>query len=411
MTAPSCLELFAGAGGLAKGLELAGAKHIALVENNKFACKTLRHNYDKRLVHEQDIQDFNFQHIGRVDIISGGPPCQPFSLGGKHGGNRDERDMFPQACRAIRLCTPKVFIFENVKGLLRKSFKEYFRYILLRLSYPEIQVDSSDHWSDHWKEGLKKLIDISEDQHYSGVAYDVQFCLLNAADYGVPQQRERVFIVGFRSDLNIQWSFPSPSHSQDDLLRSQSISQDYWQRHHISNPRLDYFDSRRRTRTQHLREHPLLFSLVSQPWRTVRDAIVDLPIPDIHGSFDPEHVYRGGAKSYPGHTGSYIDLPAKALKAGDHGVPGGENMIRYPDDTIRYFSILEAKRIQTFPDDYRIMGSWTEAMRQLGNAVPVRLGQTLADSIVNALQCKQLAIVRPYSVATSNAGISSESGE
>jgi len=110
------------------------------------------------------------------------------------------------------------------------------------------------------------------------------------------------------------------------------------------------------------------------------------PNPHKINDYHPEHYYRGGAKSYVGHTGSSIDQPSKALKAGDHGVPGGENMIRFNDGSIRYFTILEAKRIQTFPDDYPILGSWTEAMRQLGNAVPVRLGHTIAKELIATLK-------------------------
>jgi DNA (cytosine-5)-methyltransferase 1 len=105
----------------------------------------------------------------------------------------------------------------------------------------------------------------------------------------------------------------------------------------------------------------------------------------LSGSFDDEHILREGARSYPGHTGSYIDMPSKALKAGDHGVPGGENMIRYHDGSIRYFTTYEAKRLQTFPPDYKILGSWTESMRQIGNAVPVELGHRVADSLAKSL--------------------------
>jgi len=110
-----------------------------------------------------------------------------------------------------------------------------------------------------------------------------------------------------------------------------------------------------------------------------------LPQPDSQGSFDQEHILRQGARSYPGHNGSYIDMPSKTIKAGDHGVPGGENMIRYPDETVRYYTTLEAKRIQTFPDNYRFIGCWTESMRQIGNAVPVELGYFLASSLSRAL--------------------------
>lgn len=122
------------------------------------------------------------------------------------------------------------------------------------------------------------------------------------------------------------------------------------------------------------------------PWLTVRDALVGLPEPTMEASalfFD--HVLQPGARVYPGHTGSFIDSPAKALKAGVHGVPGGENMLRRVDGSVRYFSVREAARLQTFPDGYRFSGPWSEAMRQLGNAVPVRLAQIVAGSIGRAL--------------------------
>ena len=120
------LELFSGAGGLAKGIEIAGANHKAFVEWNSDACKTLRFNYNSEIVYETDVRHFDFQRFSGVDLIAGGPPCQPFSAGGKAKGSDDERDMFPYAVSAIRELTPKPFIFENVKGLLRKSFADYF---------------------------------------------------------------------------------------------------------------------------------------------------------------------------------------------------------------------------------------------------------------------------------------------
>jgi DNA (cytosine-5)-methyltransferase 1 len=119
-----------------------------------------------------------------------------------------------------------------------------------------------------------------------------------------------------------------------------------------------------------------------RPWRTVRDALVGLPGPTVRGSRKYlNHVLQPGARSYPGHTGSYIDAPAKALKAGVHGVPGGENMMRDVDGSVRYFTVREAARLQTFPDRYALHGPWTEAMRQLGNAVPVLLAETAASSV------------------------------
>jgi DNA (cytosine-5)-methyltransferase 1 len=158
------------------------------------------------------------------------------------------------------------------------------------------------------------------------------------------------------------------------------VTQEYWEKHKIkpsTGELLNIASEKKR-----LVEKYGFFAPKDKPWLTVRDAIIDLPNPQETISFHPEHVFKSGAKSYPGHTGSEIDQPSKALKAGDHGVPGGENMIRFTDGTVRYFTILEAKRIQTFPDNYPILGSWTEAMRQLGNAVPVKLGNVIATGLM-----------------------------
>jgi DNA (cytosine-5)-methyltransferase 1 len=128
------LEIFSGAGGLAKVLELAGFQHSAFVEFNKHACESLRENFAAEKVYFGDIKNFDLHAIGDVDVVAGGPPCQPFSLGGKHKADQDSRDMFPYAIRAIEQLTPKAFVFENVKGLLRASFADYFEYIIDRKS-------------------------------------------------------------------------------------------------------------------------------------------------------------------------------------------------------------------------------------------------------------------------------------
>ena len=372
------LELFSGAGGLAKGIENAGARHSAFVEWNVDACKTLRYNYSSEIVHEMDVRKVDFKQFLGVDLIAGGPPCQPFSMGGKAKGYDDERDMFPYAISAIKQLTPKAFIFENVKGLLRASFAEYFNYIILQLTYPEVSNSHND-----WKTHLSELEKIHTKGHYRGLQYNVVFRLVNAADYGVPQKRERVIIVGIRNDLDLAWSFPEETHSENALLWSKYVTGDYWQKHDIKFTAADlpWMDIEKKRLTDKYG----FFPPKEKPWLTIRDAIKGLPNPQKVQNFHPEHYHRSGAKSYNGHTGSDVDQPSKALKAGDHGVPGGENMIRFRDGSIRYFTILEAKRIQTFPDDYPIIGSWTEAMRQLGNAVPVRLGQTMTETLIGQL--------------------------
>lgn len=369
------IEIFSGAGGLAKGLELAGTKHQAFIEWNADACNTLRMNYDHGIIFQGDVRDFNFADYKDkgVDIIAGGPPCQPFSLGGKAKGSNDERDMFPAAIAAIRTLMPKAFIFENVKGLLRDSFAEYFHFIILQLTYPEVLLKSED-----WRENLAMLQDVDKSHSYDGTKYNVIYQLVNAADYGVPQKRERVIIVGFRSDLNVKWSFPKPSHSEDALLWDKYVTGNYWNRHHIANPESKKICQAIRDQ---LTNRYGIFPPELRPWKTMRDAFEGLGEPNGHG----EHSLRKGAKAYPGHTGSDIDEPSKTIKAGGHGVPGGENTVRLSDGTIRYLSVLEAKRIQTFPDDYIITGAWGEAMRQLGNAVPVQLAYIVGESVMKAV--------------------------
>jgi len=129
-------------------------------------------------------------------------------------------------------------------------------------------------------------------------------------------------------------------------------------------------------RQRSLIEEPL------KPWKTVREALADMPNPEKETKHHfINHSYQPGAKAYPGHTGSPLDLPAKTLKAGGHGVPGGENMMVNDDGSCRYFTIRESARLQTFPDGYRFHGAWGEVMRQLGNAVPVELARQLMSSV------------------------------
>lgn len=361
------LEIFSGMGGLAKGLELSGVNHAHFVEFDKHACNSLRQNFAPEIVFEGDIRKFQFSELGQIDVVAGGPPCQPFSMGGKHQAVDDNRDMFPPAIDAIAALRPKLFIFENVKGLLRASFREYFDFIIKRLEFAGV-IDRTKNWQDD-HHNLCKLSEIHKQ-------YEVIYKLINAANYGVPQCRERVFIVGIRKDLGVKPSFPEETHSKVSLLQQQAITSKYWDRHKIA-PEENYMNSLAKIQ-------PLLIEDKMLPWVTVRDAISHLPDPRTdHGITD--HDFRDGARSYPGHTGSYIDLPAKTIKAGVHGVPGGENMIRYSDGSIRYFTIQEAKLIQTFPENFQIAGAWGEAMRQIGNAVPVKLANTISTHMLRLL--------------------------
>jgi DNA (cytosine-5)-methyltransferase 1 len=380
------VELFAGVGGLALGMANAGFQHAAVVEWDPDACETFRENQRRRLrsveewpLYQGDVREFNYLNLRNVVVVSGGPPCQPFSLGGKHRGHRDERDMFPEAVRAVRELRPKAFIFENVKGLMRGTFADYFGYIHLQLTHPSLTRRPTESWREH-RERLEKHHTSRRDC----TEYNVVFRTVNAANFGVPQRRHRVFLVGFRSDLGVKWSFPEGAYSENALLRSQWITGEYWDRHEVAKRSRPRLDDRLSARVEKLKYE--LFVDATLPWLTVRDAIGDLPDPErsvTNGVLN--HLLNPGARSYTGHTGSPLDEPAKTLKAGDHGVPGGENMLARVDGSVRYFTVREAARLQTFPDDFVFRGAWTEAMRQLGNAVPVRLAEAIARSVAATL--------------------------
>ena len=376
------VELFVGAGGLGIGVSQAGFKPAAVMDWDKWACDTIRENRDRQLehirswpLHEIDVRDFDFESIdGTIDLVTGGPPCQPFSLGGLHRAHLDDRDMFPQAIRAIRTLRPRAFVFENVKGLTRTTFANYLEYIRLQLRHPELTAKPNEGWLGH----LARLEDYETRGRYKGLEYKVVLRVLNAANYGVPQRRERVFIVGFRSDTGREWHFPRETHSKDTLLWNQWRSGEYWDLHRVAKKNRPDGENAR-ARALRLDGPP-----TTEPWRTVRDAICDLPEPERQPGAARryhDHRFQPGARSYAGHTGSPLDEPAKTLKAGVHGVPGGENTLRRADGSVRYFTVRESARLQTFPDDMVFHGSWTETMRQLGNAVPVELARQVAESV------------------------------
>ena len=376
------LELFAGAGGLALGISRAGFEHTGVVEWNSNACLSMKENQMRGTEYvrdwpilKADVRDLQFSEFGKdLDLLAGGVPCQPWSQGGRHGGQDDRRNLFPEMIRAVRETRPKAVLIENVKGLLRQNFSSYLGYILLSLTYPELEIRQDESWERH----LGRLERHHSSGHQKGLEYRPCIRLLNAADFGVPQKRERVFIVAFRSDITAHWCFPEATHFAESLAVAKWQTGEYWERHRVSRKARPEPSPREIAMAQALD----LFATNGFPWRTVRDSLSGLPMPSERGSAEwNNHVLIRGARSYVGHTGSPLDEPSKTLKAGDHGVPGGENTLVLPNGSVRYFTVREAARIQCFPDEYYFPGPWTEAMRQLGNAVPVRLAEIVARSI------------------------------
>lgn len=382
------IELFSGAGGLALGTHRAGFQHLLVVERDRDACDTLRLNVQRCIegVHwpviEADVRNVDYTDYcaaGKVDLLAGGAPCQPFSLGGKHAGEADVRNMFPEVLRAVRAIRPRAILLENVRGILRENFRPYFEYILNQLRLPMLTQFPGETWWEH-AERLStirhKRTHFPQDEQYL-----VSAELYNSADLGVPQERQRVFIVAFRCDLGIRWAFPAPMHTKEALLYAQYVDGSYWEEHGLSSQPVPERFRRQVERLARLSK-PIL-----QRWQTVRDALHDLPEPNNrnpHPLID-NHIGIPDARIYPGHTGSPWDWPAKAIKAGDHGNPGGENILRRDDGTVRYFTVRELARIQTFPDEWYFANSWTESRRQLGNAVPIAMAELIARHIYLSL--------------------------
>lgn len=363
------VELFSGCGGLALGTARAGAEHVTMVEWDADACGTLFHNKKRKVEHAQhwnivhgDVRLVDWSEIeGKVDLIAGGPPCQPFSIGGKHKGKMDSRDMWPEAIRAVRELRPHTFLFENVRGLARPAFSAYLQWIVSNLSHPDlVRGDEEDHESH-----LARLEAESAPPEYKPIILKI-----NAADYGAPQKRHRVLIAGVHRDLGITLNFPAATHSRERLLWDQWVTAEYWKRHGLDAAQRSPMkaDLAIVKRLRSMSEPP-----PGLPWITVRDALAGLGEPNGRDN----HVFQPGARTYQGHTGSPLDEPAKALKAGDHGVPGGENMAVLDDGSVRYFTIREAARLQGLPDNWHFVSSWTVSMRQIGNAVPTQLAEAL----------------------------------
>ena len=367
------VELFTGCGGLAMGLSRAGYESVRMVEWDKHSVVNVRHNIDRGLahvrdwpIHQEDVRSVEWTQYRGVELVSGGPPCQPFSVGGRHRGHEDHRDMWPEAVRAVREIEPRGFLFENVRGLAREAFAHYLRWVMASLAHPHVTRHEDETREAH----LARLEQAGE------ALYRVRMMQVNAADYGAAQKRHRVVIMGVHRDVGELPPLLTPTHSRERLLWDQWVTGEYWKRHALPRPRSgpDNVDAAIVRRLKNSMIAPQML-----PWRTVRDAIEGLGQPGT-GNL-PNHILQPGARSYPGHTGSPLDQPSKALKAGVHGVPGGENTISLPGGKIRYLTVREAARLQGLPDDYEFVGSWSENMRQLGNAVPTQLAEAAARSL------------------------------
>ncbi len=392
---------------MALGLHQAGFDHVAVNEIDERSVETLRSNLDSLKTRDEswwpvipgDVREQSWSGFeDEVALCAGGAPCQPFSLGGIHGGHDDHRNLWPAFIDVVREVKPRAVLGENVRGLTRPAFLPYLDYICDWLSLPGLRPESGEEWAAHHA----RLRSASrEDEVPADQRYLVDRRVVCAADYGVPQLRYRLIIVAFRADqvgdwdeeapLGERWSWPRPTHSRAALLWAQS-SGSYWEGHGLTPREVAI------PRSQEIAVREAADDDEIRPWRTLRDALDGRldgddqlpPLPEpVNGSESTgftHHVGIPGARLYKGHSGNPLDWPAKTIKAGVHGVPGGEHIVRLDDGSHRYLTVRECARVQTFPDWWSFEGPRSEASRQIGNAVPVHLARILGQQIALTLK-------------------------
>lgn len=320
------IELFAGAGGLALGLEQAGIKTLEHVEFDKACCETLKTNRPNWNVVCKDIHKVDFTvYKDKVDIVTGGFPCQAFSYAGKKMGFEDVRGtLFYEFARCINEVRPKMFMAENVRGLI----------------------------SHDGGRTLATIISVFEDLGYT-VGNRKQ--ILNACYYGVGQKRERIVIVGIRNDIATTFSYPEPEDTQTTLrqaLKDCPVSAG-----------VSYSEKKKK-----------VFSLVPPGgcW-------VDLP-EDVAKDYMGKSYYSGGGKRGIARRISW-DEPCLTLTCS----PSQKQTDRCHPDEVRPFTVREYARIQSFPDDWQFCGGIGSQYKQIGNAVPVEMARRLGVQLVEAI--------------------------
>ena len=319
----TAIELFAGAGGTALGMEYAGIKHVLLNEHDKHACETLRVNMPKWNIIEGDIKEIKFEE-GQADIVQGGFPCQSFSYAGKKMGLDDVRGtLFFEFARCVKEVRPKIAVGENVRGLL---------------SHDDGRT-------------IKTMVTILEE-----LGYRVKYKVLRSQYLDVPQKRERLIIIGVRDDLDIPIAFPK--------------EKDY-----IVSLREALHKCPPSEGQQYPEKKKKIMELISPGgyWK-------DLP-EKLQKEYMGASFYMGGGKTGIARRLSW-DEPSLTLTCS----PAQKQTERCHPEETRPLSVREYARIQTFPDGWQFAGSVTQQYKQIGNAVPVNLGYHIGETLIKMLR-------------------------
>lgn len=326
----NAIDLFSGPGGLSIGLKRAGYRILANVEKNRDAMETYA-SHDAEAVHyNTDVREISFKSFrGRIDVVVGGPPCQPFSVGGLRKAQADERDMIPEFIRCLSETRPSAFIMENVPGLIQKRTRPYFDWALSQLS---------------------------------ACGFRLSWAVLNSADYGIPQKRKRLFVIGSR---NMQLRFPSATHGPGTDKKHLSVADVIGVEPIGEAPNCPV----KFARFPDLRPSPYAGHLYNGGGRPI-------------DPFGPCHTILASAGGYKTH---WFDTQGVApeyhahLKAGgkprDGEVPGARRM-----------SVEESALVQTFPSGMRFAGRKSSQYTQVGDAVPPDLAFVVGRSVLFQLE-------------------------
>lgn len=327
-SAPKCIDLFAGAGGLSLGLEMAGWATELAVEFDKTACATYRRNFEGVQVIDRDVRGVDWSHLrGSIDLVAGGPPCQPFSVAGNQKANTDSRDMLPEFVRAVIEIEPELFLMENVAGLASKRHLPY----------------------------LKRNIALLEK-----LGYNVNFKVLNAAHFGVPQERLRVFVIGSKRAIP---NFPEKTHGTG--VRKFVSSNEALQRaaKDEANPAIVTF-----AKKPVLRASPWAGMLVNGGGRPINLTQPSQTIPASAG---------GNRTHIVDNDGILLDYHAHLVSGGTprNGLVKG----------VRRLTASESASLQSFPNTFEFEGRRSAQYRQIGNAVPPLLAKAVGLELLAAI--------------------------
>lgn len=328
------IDLFCGAGGLSLGLQESGFNCVAGVEMNRDACVTFANRHPAAQLFDAPIQSVDFTHFVGIPLVAGGPPCQPFSAGGKGLASDDERDMIPQFVRAVKESRPEAFMLENVPGLAGPAHRAYLSQSLAKLA---------------------------------ALGYAISIEVLNAAEYGVPQKRRRLIAVGTR-DGRPTFSFPTPTHGPRGVrtfVSSGAALSGVLKSAMTNESKITY------AKQPDLRPSPYDGHLFNGGGRALNLAA-------------PSHTILASAGGNKTH---FLDLqnevPCYHQYLIDGGRPRAGALIG-----ARRLSLEESSALQTFPKGMEFSGSRSSQYSQIGNAVPPTLARALGGALAAALQGK-----------------------